>query len=96
MGDAVYGWLHRAWYERAPGFQLLTPLSLLYGLVTALRRGLYRFGVFQTQRVPVPVIVVGNIVAGGVGKTPVTLFSRRGTETARLYAGYREPWPRPR
>jgi tetraacyldisaccharide 4'-kinase len=74
MGDAVYGWLHRAWYERAPGFQLLTPLSLLYGLVTALRRGLYRFGVFQTQRVPVPVIVVGNIVAGGVGKTPVTLF----------------------
>ncbi len=74
MGDELYGWLHRAWYERAPGFQLLTPLSLLYGLVTGLRRRLYRIGVFQTYTLPVPVIVVGNIVAGGVGKTPVTLF----------------------
>lgn len=74
MNDGTYGWLHRAWYERAPGYQLLVPLSLLYGFVVAIRRFLYRAGIKRVVHLPVPVVVVGNVVAGGAGKTPVTLF----------------------
>ena len=48
-------------------------LSALYGAVTALRRKLYRSGIKRSRRAGVPVIVVGNIVAGGTGKTPLTI-----------------------
>lgn len=74
MSASAYGWLHRAWYERAPGYQLLLPLTLLYASVVTLRRLLYRLGVLRSESLPVPVVVVGNLVAGGAGKTPVTLF----------------------
>lgn len=49
------------------------PLACLYGGVTALRRALYRRGVLRSHRLPVPVVVVGNIVAGGAGKTPLVI-----------------------
>ncbi|HVY07874.1 MAG TPA: tetraacyldisaccharide 4'-kinase [Burkholderiales bacterium] len=53
---------------------LLTPLAAVYGATTALRRALYRAGLLPEIRLPVPVIVVGNIVAGGTGKTPLVLW----------------------
>lgn len=52
----------------------LLPLALLYAIVTAARRGLFRAGVLRAIRLPVPVIVVGNITAGGTGKTPMVLW----------------------
>jgi len=42
-------------------------------MVVAVRRSLYRAGALPTRRLPVPVVVVGNIVVGGSGKTPLTL-----------------------
>ncbi len=48
-------------------------VSAMYGAVTALRRRLYRSGIKRSQHPGVPVIVVGNIVAGGTGKTPLTI-----------------------
>ena len=87
MDGGIYGWLQRAWYERAPGYRLLIPLSLLYGAMTALRRALFRLGVFRRERLPVPVVVVGNIVAGGAGKTPVTLFLARALAAAGFRPG---------
>ncbi len=60
-------WSHRGWVAWA-----LRPLSLVYASVTALRRLLYRSGLLRSHRLPVPVIVVGNVIAGGAGKTPVT------------------------
>jgi len=65
------GALQRAWQQRGLLACLLWPLSLVFASAAALRRSAYRRGVFKTERVPVPVIVVGNVVAGGSGKTPI-------------------------
>lgn len=53
---------------------LLLPFTLLFLILTSLRRFLYRVGVFPSFKVSVPVIIVGNIGIGGNGKTPVVLF----------------------
>jgi len=72
--DAVYAWLHRAWYGGHGWYRVLLPLSGLYWMLMALRHHLYRAGLLQTRRAKVPVIVIGNITAGGTGKTPVTVW----------------------
>ena len=71
---APYRWIHRVWYEGGRFGWPLLPLSGLYWLVTACRRLLYRCGLLKTHRVSVPVIVVGNITAGGTGKTPTVIW----------------------
>ena len=81
-------WLTRGWQAR-----LLWPLSRLYGLLGQQRRALYRLGVFRSQRFDVPVIVVGNVVAGGAGKTPlvmalVTHLQARGLAVGVVSRGY--------
>ena len=55
----------------------LTPLSGLYGLIIDRRSALYERGVFRQHRVHVPVISVGNITAGGTGKTPLVEWIAR-------------------
>ena len=47
--------------------------AALYAGLSALRRGAYARGLLPTRRVPVPVVVVGNIAVGGTGKTPLTI-----------------------
>ena len=49
----------------------LTPLAPLFALGAAARRALYRTHILRSQRLPVPVIVVGNVSVGGSGKTPL-------------------------
>lgn len=65
---------NRIWYEDSRWPWLLLPFSWLFTALTALRRLLYRAGVFRVNGVGCPVIVVGNIAAGGTGKTPVTIW----------------------
>lgn len=67
-------WLEYHWYRITPLHLLLLPLSLLFGLLAALRRWGYRLGLLSSVRLPVPVIVVGNITVGGSGKTPLVLW----------------------
>jgi tetraacyldisaccharide 4'-kinase len=66
--------LDRHWYRLSWLSILLLPIAAMFGCAVALRRALYRAGVFPSYRVPVPVIVVGNITAGGTGKTPLVLW----------------------
>jgi tetraacyldisaccharide 4'-kinase len=65
--------LQAAWLERGLLAWVLLPLSGLYLLLTGLRRAAYKTGLRRTVRLPVPVLVVGNLIAGGAGKTPTTL-----------------------
>lgn len=90
---AGYRWLHRVWYDTAPLGWVLLPLSMLYGLVVVCRRWLYASGILTTQRARVPVIVVGNITAGGTGKTPtvvwlVHMLIERGYKPGIVSRGY--------
>lgn len=66
-------WWHGVWASRGLWARLLWPLSVLYGLLLALRRRLYRWGVLKRVKLSVPVLVVGNVIVGGAGKTPVVI-----------------------
>ena len=62
-----------SWTRRGPLSMLLRPLSFGTGLLLVLRRLLYRLGICRTQRVGVPEIIVGSVMAGGSVKTPVVV-----------------------
>ncbi|MEN8138821.1 MAG: tetraacyldisaccharide 4'-kinase [Bacteroidota bacterium] len=49
---------------------ILLPFSVLYGLITYLRNKFYDFGWFKSTEFDLPVVAVGNLSAGGTGKTP--------------------------
>ena len=49
---------------------ILTPLSWIYGLVTGIRNLLYDKSILKSYSFDIPVIVVGNLIAGGTGKSP--------------------------
>ena len=66
--------LTRAWLRRGPLACALWPVSLLFGALSATRRALFRAGLATSTRLPVPVVVVGNIFIGGTGKTPLTIW----------------------
>jgi len=82
------------WYRLSALSLALWPASLLYRLLTALRRFAYRSGALAAVRLPVAVIVVGNLVAGGTGKTPLVLWlaarlTRNGRKPGIISRGYR-------
>lgn len=67
-------WLERHWQRITPVSVLLYPLSLIFRAVVTLRRTAYACGLARTRRLPVPVLIVGNITVGGTGKTPLVLW----------------------
>jgi len=69
--------LTRTWLSRGLAAWLLWPISLVFGAIIAIRRCLFKVGVFEQTRLPVSVIVVGNIYVGGTGKTPLVIWLSR-------------------
>jgi tetraacyldisaccharide 4'-kinase len=67
-------WFEQQWQYKGWAQCLLLPLAWLFAGLAALRRTLYRCGFFSSTRLPVPVIMVGNISVGGVGKTPLVIY----------------------
>lgn len=66
------GWQGMA-QRRGPLARLLWPLSQVYRALLGVRRAAYALGWRPVRSLPVPVVVVGNLVAGGAGKTPTTI-----------------------
>lgn len=93
--------LESIWYGADPRRWLLYPFALAYGFATRLRRVLYRRGVLKSERVAVPVVVVGNVTVGGTGKTPITIWlalklrecGYRVGIVCRGYRGRADSWP---
>ena len=82
-----------AWAFRGPLACALLPLAFVFGMVSGARRWMYRIGVWRPVRLGVPVIVVGNLIVGGAGKTPtvlgvVAMLQRHGYRPGIVSRGY--------
>ncbi|MBV8133246.1 MAG: tetraacyldisaccharide 4'-kinase [Alphaproteobacteria bacterium] len=77
-------------WGKPPGFlaDLLSPIGAAYDTVGRLRRVMFR-----SERPPVPVVCVGNLVTGGAGKTPIVMalsiwLAERGIPVHVVTRGY--------
>jgi tetraacyldisaccharide 4'-kinase len=80
-------WLQREWTRTSDWQLLLRPVSWVFRLLSALRRAAYHLGLLKTRRLPVPVIVVGNISVGGTGKTPLVIWLAQQLQAAGMHPG---------
>jgi tetraacyldisaccharide 4'-kinase len=92
--DAPTSFPERHWYRLGAFSIALAPLGLAFGAAVRLRRAAYLAGVLRAHRLPVPVVVVGNLVVGGTGKTPLVLWvvdalRGRGLRPGIVSRGYR-------
>lgn len=88
MAEASEQWTAQAWLT------CLRPVSFAYGAAVSLRAALFASGLARTRRLPVPVLSVGNVSAGGSGKTPfVEMLAARlreqGQRVVIISRGYR-------
>ena len=93
--------LNQVWYSRNALTQFLLPFSWVFILLVALRRAYYARRNRSRSRLPVPVIVVGNLTVGGTGKTPLVIWlceflKSKGLKpgvVSRGYKGLSKSWP---
>ncbi len=101
MKKTLARWAADIWYKDAFLGILLLPLAYAFSDIVRLRRFLYRQGVLKSHKLPVPVIVVGNITVGGTGKTPLIIWLAEMLKNSgytpgiiiRGYGGQSETWP---
>lgn len=85
--------LVQAWQTRGPAAWALWPVSRLYAGLVRARTALYRAGALRSEHAGRPTIVVGNVIAGGAGKTPVVMalvehLKARGLKPGVISRGY--------
>ncbi|MGD8812703.1 MAG: tetraacyldisaccharide 4'-kinase [Thioalkalispiraceae bacterium] len=101
MSSGLENLLVKTWHEKNGLALFLRPVSWLYCLIVILRRGAYRLRLLRSTRLPVPVIVVGNLTVGGTGKTPMVIYlaelmKAKGYHpgiVSRGYKGKARSWP---
>ena len=94
-------WLEKHWYRLTPVSLILLPVSWVYCLLMWLRGLGYRWSLLRSIKLPVPVIIVGNITVGGTGKTPLVIWlatflkqkGKRPGIVTRGYQGVAQTWP---
>ncbi len=83
--------LESYWYPEGPltpthPFLItMMPFSFTYGAIMALRNQLYDRGILRQVKLPCPVISIGNITAGGTGKTPMTVLTANGLKACGFH-----------
>lgn len=85
--------LLQAWRTKGLLACALLPVAALYRVVFALRRLLFQQGGLQVNRLNACVVVVGNVIAGGAGKTPTVIevakyLTHRGVRVGVVSRGY--------
>ena len=93
--------LNEVWYKDHFVGTWLMPFSFIFTDVAKFRRWMYKKGFKPVEKLPVPVIIVGNITLGGTGKTPLVIYIAQQLKAAgfkpgvisRGYAGQSETWP---
>jgi tetraacyldisaccharide 4'-kinase len=91
----------KLWYDDRPASLLLIPFSWLLCGTARARRAAYRWGLLRQQAAGAPVIIIGNLTAGGTGKTPLVIWlarylRQRGWRpgiVSRGYGGHATHWP---
>jgi tetraacyldisaccharide 4'-kinase len=85
--ERMASFLPKVWSRRGLGASFLWPISIIYKALIALRRNLYKWGVLKSQPVDAVVIVVGNVIVGGAGKTPTVISVVRHLQSQGVSVG---------
>lgn len=95
----THSWVNKIWYQDHPLRWILAPFSMVFAGVVSVRRFILQR--FMQRRFPIPIIVVGNLTVGGVGKTPLVItlantLRAKGLRVGIVSRGYgaRGPFPR--
>lgn len=80
-------WIQKQWVKFTCWHILLLPVSWMFGVIVSVRKYLYQKGWLRSNRLSVPVIVVGNINVGGTGKTPLVIWLAEQLKLAGLKPG---------
>lgn len=80
-------WLQHTWQQRGLAAWMLWPLSLAYAALVLARRALYQCHLLRSEHPGRPVVVIGNVIAGGAGKTPVVIALARHLQSRGLRPG---------
>ncbi|WP_428355105.1 tetraacyldisaccharide 4'-kinase [Methyloprofundus sp.] len=101
MKKLLAKFVDEVWYRDHFIGTWLMPLSFLFTDIAKFRRWLYKKGYKPVEKLPVPVIIVGNITLGGTGKTPLVIYLVKQLKAAgftpavisRGYGGQSASWP---
>ncbi|NOR81516.1 MAG: tetraacyldisaccharide 4'-kinase [Methyloprofundus sp.] len=101
MKKLMAKFLNEVWYKDHFVGTWLMPFSFIFTDVAKFRRWMYKKGFKPVEKLPVPVIIIGNITLGGTGKTPLVIYIAQQLKEAgfkpgvisRGYGGQSETWP---
>ncbi|TXH58368.1 MAG: tetraacyldisaccharide 4'-kinase, partial [Bacteroidia bacterium] len=94
--------IEKHWYKKIALWLVifLLPMGSVYLIIIFIRHLCYKYNIFKTHQLSVPVVIVGNISVGGVGKTPLTLhlietLAEQGIKAGVILRGYKGKYKKP-